>query len=344
MRRLSETHWRQPLLKEIFMLTTTGFIKRSMVATSLTPMNGISGFRSSFSCSFYKKMSCKALMLLVVCGLPGCMETQAPETGSVQVVGSETVRPLAEACASQFMDQHPESTVVVRGGGSGDGIAAVLQGVTEIGMASRDASAEERKAASGKGIELTEFDLAMDGIAVIINNNNPMAGELELSQLRELFAAPKPPNWKELNGLDKEILMYARGGSSGTSTVFQKKAMGGREYSPLVHRLLDNDAIVAAVATHPDAIGYTSLSALKHARNKVKVVALRANPQTTHVLPTAETVRSGAYPLARTLHLYTAGKPTGTVKSFIKACQDMGNEGLADKVGYIPMAAPEHVK
>jgi phosphate transport system substrate-binding protein len=300
------------------MFTTTGFIKRGMAAASL--------------------------MLLVTSILSGCMDAQVPETGSVQVVGSETVRPLAEACASEFMDQHPESTVVVRGGGSGDGIAAVLQGVTEIGMASRDASSKEREAATRQGIELTQADLVLDGIVVIVNNNNPMVGALELSQLRELFTAPKPPSWKALSGLDKEVLMYARGGSSGTSAVFQEKALGGAEYSPLVHRLLDNDAIVAAVAAHPDAIGYTSLAALKHARNKVRVVALRANPDATHVLPTPETVRSGTYPLTRTLHFYTAGKPAGTVKAFINACQEMGNEGLADKLGYVTLAAHEQVK
>lgn len=245
-------------------------------------------------------------LLTVLMPLTGCID-KAPETGSVQVVGSETVRPLAEACASEFMNKHPESDVVVQGGGSGDGIATLLHGMTDIGMTSRDISDKEREAAASKGIELTEFDLALDGIAVIVHNTNPV-GTLEVSQLRDIYSSGQPQNWKDFNREAKQILMFGRGGSSGTAVMFQERVLGDVAYSELVHRLLDNDAIVAAVATQPGAIGYTSLSALKHARGKERVVLLRENPQAAPVLPTPETIRSGAYPVIRTLHFYTAGK------------------------------------
>jgi phosphate transport system substrate-binding protein len=286
-----------------------------------------------------QSMTIPLMLLAALIPLGGCIDKQVPETGSVQVLGSETVRPLAEACASEFMSKHPLSDVVVRGGGSGDGIAALLHGMTDIGMASRDISAKEREAAASKSVELTEFDLALDGIAVIVHNTNPV-GTLDINQLRDIYSSAQPQNWKDLNGEAKEILMFGRGGSSGTAAVFQERVLGKAPYSGLVHRLLDNDAIVAAVATQPGAIGYTSLSALKHARGKVRVVVLRENPQAAPVLPTPETIRSGAYPVIRKLHFYTAGKPSGTVKSFINACQDMGKHGLVDKVGYVSLADP----
>jgi len=237
------------------------------------------------------------------------------------------------------MSKHPESDIVVRGGGSGDGIAALLHGMTDIGMASRDISAKEREAAASKGIELTEFDLALDGIAVVVHNTNPV-GTLDVRQLRDIYSSAQAQNWKDFNGEAKEILRFGRGGSSGTAVMFQERVLGEAAYSGLVHRLLDNDAIVAAVATQPGAIGHTSLSALKHARGKVRVVALWAHPQAAPVLPTPETIRSGVYPVIRTLHFYTAGKPSGTVKSFINACQDMGKHGLVDKVGYVSLPDP----
>lgn len=288
---------------------------------------------------FKQRMTIALTLLTALILLTGCIDKQAPETGSVQVVGSETVRPLAEACASEFMSKHPESDVVVRGGGSGDGIAALLHGMTDIGMASRDISFKEREAATRKGIELREFDLALDGIAVIVHNTNPV-GTLDVSQLRDIYSSAQPQNWKDFNGEAREILMFGRGGSSGTAAMFQERVLGEAAYSGLVHRLLDNDAIVAAVATQPGAIGYTSLSALKHARGKARVVVLRENPQAAPVLPTPETIRSGAYPVIRKLHFYTAGKPSGTVKSFINACQDMGKHGLVDKVGYVSLEDP----
>ncbi|CAG7857720.1 hypothetical protein MCAMS1_02652 [biofilm metagenome] len=272
---------------------------------------------------------------LTLTAVTGCWQ-HTPEAGSVQAVGSETVRPLAEACGSAFMNKNPDADIVVQGGGTGDGIAALLHGMTDIGMASRDVTTKEREVASGKGFELMEHDVALDGIAVIVNNSNPVAA-LEISQLNTIYNAGQVSNWKTFGGQDKEIIVFARGGSSGTAALFQEKVLGETQYSSLVHRLLDNDAVVAAVATQPGAIGYTSLAAVKEAKGKVRTVALKASPESIPALPAPDAIRAGTYPLARKLHFYTAGKPVGTVKAFIQACRELGRQGLAEDVGYVSL-------
>lgn len=280
-----------------------------------------------------------SLAVLLILSLNGCIDQHPPEAGSVQVVGSETVRPLADACAAAFMDKNPEADVMVRGGGSGDGVAALLHGMTDIGMSSRELTPEERQAFVAKGIELNEFDLALDGLAVIVNNSNPI-GALDISQVKAMYTSAQPLNWKAFGGEAKEIIMFARGGSSGTAAVFQDKVLGDAPHSAVVHRLLDNDAVLKAVATQPNAIGYTSLAELKEENGKVRVVALKANAQAAPTLPSPEAVRAGTYPIARKLHFYTAGKPLSTVSAFISACQDMGKIGLVEKVGYVSLAEP----
>jgi phosphate transport system substrate-binding protein len=265
---------------------------------------------------------------------------QVPEAGSVQALGSETLSPLAEACAIAFIDKNPDADILVQGGGSGDGLEALLHGVTDIAMSSRDINAKEREEALSKGMTLVEHDVALDGIAVIVNNANPVAA-LDISQLGAIYSAAQAPNWQAFGGTDKEIMVFARGGSSGTAALFQEKVLGATPQSALVHPLLDNDAVVAAVASQPGAIGYASLAAVTESKGQVRTVALKPNAQSAPGLPAADSIRSGVYPLARKLHFYTAGQPRGTVKAFIQACQEMGKEGLAEELGYVGLAAAE---
>lgn len=133
----------------------------------------------------------------------GSAETAAPRFSSVQVVGSETMRPVVTACAEEFMSRYPEADIIVKGGGSGDGIAALLHGVVDIGMTSRDLSGRERDYALSKNIDIAAFELALDGIAVIVNQANAIE-TLDRAQLRDIFAG-KIRDWRELGGGEGEI-------------------------------------------------------------------------------------------------------------------------------------------
>ena len=263
-------------------------------------------------------------------------ENAALQSGSVQVAGSETMRSVVTACAADFMTRNPQADVIVKGGGSGDGIAALLHGLVDIGMTSRDLSRRERDYAASKGIEISISELALDGITIIVNRGNAVTA-LNLGQLRNIFAG-KIRNWRELEGGDAEILAFARAAGSGTASLFDDRVLGEETYAAAVARMPTNEAIVAEVAARPGAIGYTSLGALRGAGDRVHVIALRADPQSAPVAPTAETIRSGDYPLTRTLYLGVAGKPSGTAKAFLDFCASAGGQALLQRAGYVGIA------
>ena len=122
--------------------------------------------------------------------------TDAGQTGSLQIVGSETMRPVVTACAESFMAENPQADVIVRGGGSGDGMAALLHGMVDIGMISRDLSPKERDYAKSKGIDLSIAELARDGIAIIVHRSNNLA-ELDFDQLKSVYAG-KRTKWRDI--------------------------------------------------------------------------------------------------------------------------------------------------
>jgi phosphate transport system substrate-binding protein len=261
-------------------------------------------------------------------------KTGTEPPSSVQVAGSETMREVVGACAEEFMSRNPEADIIVRGGGSGDGIAALLHGMTDVAMVSRELSSREREFARSKTIVLNVVPVALDGIAIIVNRANP-ASELTVQQVRDTFAGTVR-NWRALGGSDAEIGLLARAAGSGTGSVFDERVMQGEPYAAAVRLLPTNDEIVAAVAAQPGAIGYTGLGAMKGASEQIKVLALRSDTQTPAALPTPETIRSRAYPLTRSLTLVTAGKPAEGVAAFVAYCSGEDAQSLLHGAGYIP--------
>jgi phosphate transport system substrate-binding protein len=257
-------------------------------------------------------------------------------TGSVQTVGSESLRPSVTACAEDFMTRNPQTDIVVGGGGSGDGIAALLHGIADIAMASRELSQREREYARSKAIELAQFPLALDGVSIIVNRANPVT-DLGLGQLREIFSG-KLRSWDELDGGKGEILLFARAQGSGTAFMFGERVLGEETYAASVHHLPTNEAIVAAVGAQPGGIGYTDLGALKRGGDRIKPVAVRPDAQSFAVTATPESISSGRYPLSRRLTLITAGVPAGTTKAFIDFCLSPGAQALFQRAGFIGAA------
>jgi phosphate transport system substrate-binding protein len=260
-------------------------------------------------------------------------KTASEPPSSVQVAGSETMREVAGACAEEFMSRNPEADIIVRGGGSGDDIAALLHGMTDVAMVSRELSSREREFGRSKGIELSVVPLALDGIAVIANRANPVS-ELSLDQLRDIFAG-KLRNWRLLGGSDAEIGVLARGAGSGTGSVFDERVLRGAPYLTSVRRFPTNEEIVAAVAERPSAIGYTGLGALKGSSEQIKVLALRSDRPAAPILPSLETIRSGAYPLTRSLTFVTAGRPAPAVGDFVAYCSGADGRHFLQSAGYI---------
>lgn len=231
------------------------------------------------------------------------------------------------------MSRNPPADIIVKGGGSGDGIAALLHGIVDVAMTSRKLSSRERDYAVSKGIEIYEFELALDGIAVVVNRANLVAA-LDLNQLRNLFAG-SIRNWRELGGAKAQVLVFTRAAGSGTASVFGERVLGGNPYAASAQYLPTNEAIVAEVAARPAAIGYTGLGALKAAGNRIKVVALRTAAQAVPVAPSAAAIRSRKYPLTRTLVLHAAGELSGTVKAFLEFCSSPSGQALFHSAGYV---------
>jgi phosphate transport system substrate-binding protein len=214
-------------------------------------------------------------------------------------------------------------------------VAALLHGIADVGMVSRDLSQRERDYAASKGIELNSFPLARDGVTVVVNRANQLAS-LNLEQLKAVFAG-RIRNWRDLGGEDEEITMFVRASGSGTASLFEERVLGGEAYATTTTALPSNEAIVAQVGMRAGAIGYTSLGALR-AATAVKPLALNADTKAMPSQPSADTVRSGGYPLSRTLLLVVPHRTTDTARAFVAFCAgDRGRE-LIRKAGYIDIA------
>ena len=163
--------------------------------------------------------------------------------------------------------------------------------------------------------------------------DNPLK-QLDLSQLRQIFSG-RMQSWRGVGGAPRDILVLARAASSGTSELFLQRVLSGADYAKSVERMPTNAAIIAEVASRPSAIGYSGLESVQAARGRVRILPLQSAPQSMPALPVLETIRSGSYPLARTLHFYTTGEPSGPVKDFIDFCLSPQGQKLVRKAGFI---------
>ena len=242
------------------------------------------------------------------------------------LTGSTTVLPIAQLCAEKFMDQHPDVNISVRGGGSGVGIAALIDGTCDIAMASRPMKTKELKSARGKGINPLATVIAKDGIAIIVHPSNPLS-EITLAQLKDIYTG-KISNWKDVGGKPGKIVVISRDVASGTFEVFKKIVLKGAKTRADALMLASNKAVATTVEKTPGAIGYVGLGYIS---SKVKALAVDG------VEPTKETVVSGKYKLARPLYLYTDGKPTGLAKEFIDFVLSPEGQKIVDKIGFVPV-------
>ncbi len=258
-------------------------------------------------------------------------------SGSLQITGSETMRPLVTACAEAFMTRNPQADIIVRGGGSGDGISALLAGMADIGMTSRPFSDKEREFGVMRGIDVVMSELALDGIAVIVNSANPLT-QLSLEELKSIFTGDVA-NWRDLGGSERPILVFARATGSGTAALFSERVLKGFADALGTQTRTTNEAIVAEVAARLDAIGYTSLGALRNADRRVRIVALSTEPDLPAFAPSAETLRAGTYPLGRALSFGMVGAASSTARAFIESCAGPAGQALIQRAGFVPVPA-----
>lgn len=264
--------------------------------------------------------------LIASLALSGCSDA---EKNTITVAGSTTVMPIAEAAAEKFQEQTGTS-VLVSGLGSSAGIEAILNGTADIATSSRDLTQEE--AAKGE-IETTV--IASDGIAVIVNPENPVSN-LSSEQLRQIYAGTIS-NWKEIGGEDEPILVVNRDEASGTREAFKTIVMQGTPFDRYATVLPGTGQVRDVVSRSKGAIGYISIGFVesKFSPNKVKSIEVDG------IIATEENVESLKYPISRSLYFFTIGKPEGRVKDFIDfVCSSEMYDTIRD-AGYLPVEPSE---
>ena len=263
--------------------------------------------------------------------LSGCGKT-APKGGNAETSsenltlnGSTTVFPIAQKVAEVFMNKYPNVNVSVRGTGSGNGIAALINGTCDIADASRPMTQDEIKLAKSRGITPFENIIAKDAIAIVVNPKNPIS-EISHEQLKKIYTG-KITNWKELGGPDMEIVPVTRDSSSGTFEVFEEKVLGkGVEMISTAVVQGSNQAVKTTVEKTEGAIGYIGFG---YVDNSVKVLKF------DDVMPSKSSVLDGTYEISRPLFMYTNGEPQGVVKKFIDFVMSPEGQTIVEQVGYI---------
>lgn len=278
------------------------------------------------------------LLLSTSCGPASQAETASDSpTAYIENKGSDTIVNLALAWAERYQSLHPEIRISVTGGGSGTGIASLINGTVDLANASRQIKAEEVEDARSNGIEPVEHIIARDAIAVIVNPQNSIS-ELTLRQISDIYSG-KINNWSELGGEDRPIVRLSRETNSGTHVYFLETVLrlGNSDDKTLfaTNTLLlpSSEGIVAEVRQNPNAIGYDGLGYVPH---DLKMIAIAEEEGGAYILPSIPTVNDKTYPIARDLYMYTDGEPTGIVKEYLKWILDVEAQEIVAELGFVP--------
>ncbi len=266
--------------------------------------------------------------------LTGCSKSSG-NSHNISIKGSDTMVHLASNWAEAYMEKHPETFISVTGGGSGTGIAALLNGTTDICIASRKIKDKEIDLAEEHGITPVELATARDGIAIVVNPENPIQS-LTIEQIGKIYTGAYT-NWNQLGGNDHHIVVLSRESSSGTYVFFQKMVMNKHDYRQDAMLMPSTSAIIQSVSQDKWAIGYVGLGYAFNAADRVKVISVKKTADAAPVVPSVATVQSGEYAIARPLRFYTNGEPEGDIKSFIDFVLSDEGQKIVLEAGYVPI-------
>jgi phosphate transport system substrate-binding protein len=251
--------------------------------------------------------------------------------GTITLRGSDTMVRLGQRWAEEYMKTNADVTIQISGGGSGTGIAALLNGSTDICQASRDMKPQEYADAQSKKIAPYRIAMALDGIAVFVHQSNPVT-ELTIEQLRGIYTG-SITNWKEVGGPSHIIILYGRENNSGTYAYFKENVLKNDDYADVTQTLPGTAAVVNAVANDPFGIGYGGVAWDKG----VKAIGVKKDDKTVAVEPSMDAIIKGTYPIARELYWFTNGAPTGEVKAFVNWALSPAGQKLAQETDYVPL-------
>lgn len=266
-----------------------------------------------------KMMSVLAIFFFALSGLA--------MAGNIVIKGSTTVLPIAQKAAESYMKQNPDVKISISGGGSGNGIKAIIDGTTDIADSSRFIKGKEVKLAIEKGMYPVPFRVAYDCIIPVVHPANSV-NNLTTDQLKEIYKG-NIKNWKEVGGPDRKIVVISRDTSSGTYEVWEKKIMQKERVSPRALLQASNGAIVQTVSKNKNAIGYIGLGYMNDTLKALKVNGIEGSEATT---------LNGTFPVSRPLYMFTNGWPQGDTLNFINYVLDPEKgQALVKKAGFVSL-------
>jgi phosphate transport system substrate-binding protein len=284
------------------------------------------------------------LVLLSSCRHAGDSNSSSANNTQTQTIvnkGSDTLVNLALAWAEKYHALRPEMEISVTGGGSGTGIAALINKTVDIANASREIKPEELKQAETNGVNPVEYIVARDAIAIVVNPSNPVT-QLTIQQLSDIYSG-KINKWIEVGGEDRVIVRLSRETNSGTHVFFLENVirLGNTDNKTLFATdtllLPSSEGITAETRDNPNAIGYDGLG---YVTPEVKVVAVGESETGPFIMPSAETVNNSQYPIARDLYMYTDGQPTGEILDYINWIMTPEAQNIVTELGFVPIKSP----
>jgi phosphate transport system substrate-binding protein len=269
-----------------------------------------------------KRLS-KRMLAVTVCLL---IFTGTAAAENIVIKGSTTVLPIAQATLEAYMKANPKGNISLSGGGSGEGIKALIDGSTDIANSSREIKKTEIDLAKSKGVSPVETVVAIDAIVPIVNPRNQVKN-LSLDQLSQIYQG-KIANWKEVGGENLEIVVISRDSSSGTYEAWGEMVLKGAKVSPRAQLQASNGSIVQAIAKNRYALGYIGLGYMDKSVRPLTVDGVAAS---------AKTALSKEYPVSRFLYMYTNGKPKGEAAKYLAFVLSPAGQALVKKEGFVPV-------
>ena len=251
---------------------------------------------------------------------------------SIKIKGSDTVLPLSQKEAEVFMKKNAGAKITVIGGGSGVGIAAFLDGTTDVAMSSRKIKMGEKMKLQEAGKAFKEVTIAFDALSVIVNPANKVS-QLTREQLEGIFTG-KITNWKDVGGADEKIIAYSRETSSGTYEFFKEHVMNNKNYGSSVLNMPATGAIVQSVSQTKGAIGYIGLAYME---KTVKDVKVSYDKGKNYVAASVENAKNKTYPIVRPLFYYYQTKDEARLKPFVDFILSADGQKIVSEVGYISL-------
>jgi len=259
---------------------------------------------------------------------------------NITVKGSDTIVIMGQKWAEVYMQKNSGVSIQVTGGGSGVGIASLLNGTTDIANASRAIISSEIDKAKAAGYYPEEFRVAMDSLAIVVNKANPV-NEISLKQIMGIYTG-KISNWKEIGGEDKPIMRYSRESSSGTYQFLKENILKNGDFAPDTQTMPGTSALANAVSKDPGALGYGGAAYFLN-QPDVKILSVRKDDKAPAVSPVKdgkvdyEATWSGTYPIWRWLYMYTPYRPKGEIKKYLDWIMGPEGQKIVEEIGYVPL-------